>query len=69
MAAHLTGGGRWTQPKPSVSFLALATVSSHADELRQGTVVVEMGNVALPVLGLLRGEDEGIEGLKAERLT
>jgi hypothetical protein len=48
---------------------ALATVSSHADELRQGTVVVEMGNVALPVLGLLRGEDEGIEGLKAERLT
>jgi hypothetical protein len=28
-----------------------------------------MGNAALPVLGLLRGEDEGVDGLKAERLT
>jgi hypothetical protein len=28
-----------------------------------------MGNAALPMLGLLRGEDEGVEGLKAERLT
>jgi hypothetical protein len=25
-----------------------------------------MGNAALPILGLLRGEDEGVEGLKAE---
>jgi hypothetical protein len=32
-------------------------------------MAAEMGNAALPVLGLLRGEDEGIERLKAEWLT
>jgi hypothetical protein len=44
-------------------------VSRRADALWRGATVVEMGNAALPVLGLLRGEDERVEGLKAERLT
>jgi hypothetical protein len=44
-------------------------VSGRADELRRGTAAAEMGNAALLVLGLLLGEDEGVEGLKAEWLT
>jgi hypothetical protein len=44
-------------------------VSDRADALRRRTATAEMGNAALPMLGLLRGEDERVEGLKAKRLT